>query len=103
MRQTLSQVIEQGGISGVNHETGMKDQSSSLDQVAITASKAFLSVINLVKDFSPISFLSTGRSVTPGMVAQAFVQIVMVMGGLFAALGIWAFYKVELAAAQNNQ
>lgn len=100
---TLSQVIEQGGISGVNHETGMKDQSSSLDQVAITASKAFLSVINLVKDFSPISFLSTGRSVTPGMVAQAFVQIVMVMGGLFAALGIWAFYKVELAAAQNNQ
>ena len=100
---TLSQVIEQGGISGINHETGQKDQSSSLDQIAITTSKALLSVINLVKDFSPISFLSTGRSVTTGMVVQAVVQIVMVMGGLFAAFGIWAFYKVELATAQSNQ
>ncbi len=100
---TLSQVIEQGGISGINHETGRKDSSSSLDQVAIVTSKALLGVINLVKDFSPISFLSTGRSVTPAMLFRALVQIVFFMGGLFAAFGIWSFYKVELATAQSNQ
>ena len=100
---TLSQVIEQGGISGINHETGRKDSSSSLDQVAIVTSKALLGVINLVKDFSPISFLSTGRSVTPAMLFRALVQIVFFMGGLFAAFGIWSFYKVELATAQSKQ
>ena len=100
---TLSQVIEQGGISGINHETGRKDSSSSLDQMAIVTSKALLGVINLVKDFSPISFLSTGRSVTPAMLFRALVQIVFFMGGLFAAFGIWSFYKVELATAQSNQ
>lgn len=100
---TLSQVIEQGGIGGINHETGRKDSASGLDYIALPVAKGMLSVINLVKEFSPISFLSTGRSITMGTLFQALTQIVLMMGGIFAAFGIWAFYRSELATAQGNQ
>jgi hypothetical protein len=100
---TLSQVIEQGGIGGINHETGRKDSASGLDHIALPVAKGLLSVINLVKEFSPVSFLSTGRSITVGILFQAFTQIVLVMGGIFAAFGMWAFYRSELATAQGNQ
>ena len=100
---TLSHVIEQGGIGGINHETGRKDSASGLDYIALPVAKGMLSVINLVKEFSPISFLSTGRSITMGTLFQALTQIVLMMGGIFAAFGIWAFYRSELATAQGNQ
>ena len=100
---TLSQVIEQGGIGGINHETGRKDSASGLDYIALPVAKGMLSVINLVKEFSPISFLSTGRSITMGTLFQALTQIVLMMGVIFAAFGIWAFYRSELATAQGNQ
>ncbi len=100
---TLSQVIEQGGIGGINHETGRKDSASPLDHVILPMAKGMLSVINLVKEFSPVSFLSTGRSITLGILTQALTQIVLLMGGVFAAFGIWAFYRSELATAQGNQ
>ncbi|MDC0325672.1 ABC transporter permease [bacterium] len=100
---TLSQVVDQGGIGGINHETGRKDSASGLDYVAIPLAKGILGVINLVKEFSPVSFLSTGRSITVGILFQALTQIVLLMGGLFAAFGIWAFYRSELATAQGNQ
>jgi hypothetical protein len=100
---TLSQVIEQGGIGGINHETGMKDAPSAWDHVALPIAKSALSVINLVKNFSPVSFLSTGRDISIGILATAFAQIVLVMGGIFAAFGMWAFTRIELATAQGNQ
>ena len=100
---TLSQIVDQGGIGGINHETGRKDSASGLDYVAIPLAKGILGVINLVKEFSPVSFLSTGRSITVGILFQALTQIVILMGGLFAAFGIWAFYRSELATAQGNQ
>ena len=100
---TQRQVIEQGGIGGINHETGRKDSASGLDYIALPIAKGLLNVINLVKDFSPVSFLSTGRSITVSILFQALTQIVLVMGGIFAAFGIWAFYRSELATAQGNQ
>lgn len=100
---TLSQVIDQGGIGGINHETGRKDSASGLDYIALPIAKGLLRVINLVKEFSPVSFLSTGRNITVGILFQAFTQIVLVMGGVFAVFGIWAFYRSELATAQGNQ
>lgn len=100
---TLTQVIEQGGIGGINHETGRKDSPSVWDHVALPIAKSALNVINLVKDFSPVSFLSTGRDISISILAMAFTQIVLVMGGLFAVFGMWAFTRSELATAQGNQ
>ncbi len=98
---TLRQIIEEGGISSVNPETGMVDAPSLLDRAAVPAFRTVLWTINLVRGFSPIDSLSSGRSVSWGQLALAFTQIVLLMGGLFAALGVATFHRRELATAQG--
>ena len=100
---TVKQVVEEGGIAAVNHETGRVDNPSVLDLVALPIFKGLLSVINLVHGFSPIDSLSTGRSVSWGELARAVAQIVLLMAGAFAAIGIISFTRRELATAQGTQ
>jgi hypothetical protein len=61
-----------------------------------------LVVINMAKDYSPVEALSAGRSITWLELGRAFVQIVLVLGGILAVFGIWAFSRRELATAQNQ-
>src|SRR5205814_5141978 len=98
---TVKQVVEEGGIAAVNHETGHVDNPTVLDLVALPVFKGLLKVINLVHGFSPIDSLSTGRSVSWGKLALAVVHIVLLMAGLFAAIGIISFTRRELATAQG--
>ena len=100
---TVKQVVEEGGIAAVNHETGRVDNPSVVDLVALPIFKGLLSVINLVHGFSPIDSLSTGRSVSWGELARAVAQIVLLMAGAFAAIGIISFTRRELATAQGTQ
>ena len=100
---TLSQIVTEGGIMGVNHETGYTENPTLLDQVAVPVARKILNVVNLVRGFSPIDSLSTGRSITWGLLARAFAQICLLMSGLFAAAGISIFTRRELATAQGNQ
>jgi hypothetical protein len=74
----------------------------ALDVVIIPGFRVALQVINLARDFSPIDSLSSGRSITWGQLGRAFVQIVLVMGGVFAVFGIFIFNRRELATAQNQ-
>ena len=99
---TVKQVVEEGGIAAINHDTGKVDNPTLLDVVALPIFKGLLKVINLVHGFSPIDSLSTGRSITWLQLAKAFGQIVVLMGGCFAAFGIFAFSRRELATAQGT-
>jgi len=99
---TLSESIDNGTVAAGNSETGVMGHSGA-DIVLIPAFKAVLSVVNLAKNFSPIDALSTGRSITWTELGMAFVQIVVVLGGLFALAGIWLFSRRELATAQGTQ
>ena len=98
---TLATAITDGTVMGFDEESG-KAGASVVDGVAIPVFKLVLTVINLAKDFSPVEALSTGRSITWTELARAVVQIILVMGGIMAAVGIWAFTRRELATAQNQ-
>jgi hypothetical protein len=74
-----------------------------MDVVLIPAFKGLLTVVDLAKNFSPIDALSTGRSITWGELGMAFVQIVVVLGGIFIIAGIILFSRRELATAQGTQ
>ena len=100
---TVRQVVEEGGIAAINHETGQVDNPTFVDLVALPIFKGLLKVINLVHGFSPIDSLSTGRSVSWGELARAVAQIVVLLGGVFAAVGIISFTRRELATAQGQQ
>lgn len=99
---TLATAVSDGTLMGFNSETGTSG-SSTADSVAIPFFRAVLEVINLAKDFSPIDSLSSGRSITWTDLGTAFVQIVLLLGGVIAALGIWFFSRRELATAQGTQ
>lgn len=99
---TLSHAVESGTIGNVNHDTGKADSKSLADLIMIPLFRNLLKVINLVQGFSPIDSLSSGRSITWGMVGQAVGQIVLILGGLFAIFGITVFTRRELATAQIN-
>lgn len=97
---TMSQVIEEGTIREVNHDTGRVDKETLFDTVTVGLFKGLLGTINLVRDFSPIDNLSSGRSITWGQLTRAFAQIVMLVGGIFAGIGMVVLTRRELATAQ---
>ncbi len=100
---TVRQVVEEGGIAAINHDTGRVDNPTVVDLVALPIFRGLLTLINLVQDFSPIEALSTGRSVSWGELGLAIARIVLLMGGLFAAIGMISFTRRELATAQGTQ
>jgi hypothetical protein len=95
-------VVSEGGILGVDSESGVAGHSV-LDRVVVPFFDAALTVINLARDFSPIDSLSSGRSITWGQLGLAFGQIVLFLGGIIAVIGMFIFSRRELATAQGNQ
>jgi len=98
---TLAETIDLGTVTAGNSETGVMGHSFS-DYFLIPFYKGILAVLKLVDKFSPIDALSTGRSIPWGELAEAFGQIVLLCGGVFAIAGIILFHRRELASAQSQ-
>ena len=98
---TLSGVVEQGGLTEANHETG-EIHRSLLDAVMIPFYAALLQVVNLVEGFSPIDSLSTGRSITWGQLGQAWALMVFLLGGIIGGIGMIILTRRELATAAGK-
>ena len=96
----LSETVELGSVTSGTSPTA---QTRNLtDTIFIPIFRVMLDVLGVVERFSPISDLSAGRSVPWSELGIAFAQIVVLTGGLFAAMGIYMFSRRELAAAQNQ-
>ena len=98
---TLAESVENGTVAAGNAEKGIAGHSVA-DVVLIPAFKGVIALVNLVKNFSPIDNLSTGRSISWGELGLAFGRIVVLVGGIFAGTGIFLFNRRELATAQNQ-
>ena len=94
---TMEQIIEEEGLSGVNHETGRKDYSTAVDDIAINMSKAALWVTDLIWGYSPVDNLSSGKTITWKSLIFAFTGIILIMAGLVSAFGAFMFQRKELA------
>jgi hypothetical protein len=99
---TMRQVVEQGTVGAINHDTGRVSNPNLFDHASVAVFQALLTTVNLVRDFSPIDALSSGRNIPWTTLARAFGQIVVLMGGIFAAIGITIFTRRELATAQGT-
>ena len=94
---TLEQIIDEGGITGINHETGKKDESSMLDAAAIFFAGGAVTITTSIWGYSPVDSLSDGRTIKWTTLLSAFVWIILVMGGLVMAVGAYMFHRNELA------
>jgi hypothetical protein len=99
---TLADAIQSGSIAAGNEETGVSGHSGA-DVILIPFFKGLLTLINLVKNFSPIDALSTGHAIPWTELGAAFSQIVLLLGGILAIAGIILLHRRELATAQGNQ
>ena len=99
---TLTSVVEQGSIMAPDSETGART-SSVADMVIVPFFAVALRVINLARSFSPVEALSSGRSITWAELGMACGQIVGLLGGCFAVVGIFGLNRRELATAQGTQ
>jgi ABC-type transport system involved in multi-copper enzyme maturation permease subunit len=98
---TLSSAVESGTVTTMNEETGVGGRSV-VDFVLIPFFKLLLKVLNLVQGYSPIDALSTGRSIPWTQLGLAVAEIVLLLGGVLAIIGIVIFTRRELATAQGN-
>jgi hypothetical protein len=98
---TLQTVVDQGTITTYNSSSGGYGHSF-LDPVFVPVFHGALEIIKLVEGFSPVDLLSTGRSITWTMLGLAVSQIVVLLGGVFCAVGIILLTRRELATAQGN-
>ncbi len=96
---TLAEAIDTGSVGA-----GTEDAAghSPFDVVLIPAFKAVLAVTSLTQTVSPIDALSSGRAITWAQLGITFGQIVLLLGGIFAIVGIILFYRRELATAQGT-
>lgn len=99
---TMAQALEQGSVWEINHETGLADSRTPIDYIILPAFKGALELISLVEEFSPIDSISTGRSITWKQLGHAFVQIWVMIGGVFGVFGMITLTRRELAAPQGT-
>lgn len=100
---TMNQVIEEGGITGVDHETGKVEERGMLDHISVFFFKELKNLTEVVLNFSPVELLSEGRTVSWWMVCKAVGQVVILVGGIFVALGVYCFSRRELALPSGGQ
>jgi hypothetical protein len=99
---TMASAVSEGSIGGYNAEKGIHG-NTPVDFIVIPAFRAILTIINLAKDFSPIDALSTGRWISWSQLGMAFVQIILLLGGIIALAGMTILTRRELATAQGTQ
>jgi len=98
---TIGSVVEQGTIMSYDSAKSAYGHSP-IDVVIVPVFQGALKIIKLVESFSPVDFLSTGRSITWGQLGLAVAQIILLLGGFFCVVGIILFTRRELATAQGN-
>jgi len=98
----LGNVVSEGTL-GVIDTADSGGGPSILDIVVVPLFAALLKIVNLARAFSPIDLLSTGRNIPWTDLLRAIVQIVLLLGGVLAAFGIFAFNRRELASGQATQ
>ena len=98
---TMARVVQEGALLGVDHETG-RAHITVLDYVLLPLFRFALGLVNQVQSFSPIDYLGSGRSITWGILWQAILKIVLMMGGFLSLIGIFVFTRRELATAQSK-
>lgn len=98
---TLKSVVEDRTVLGFEHDSTER-LYPVVDALLVPFFEVLLDTVNLVRQFSPIDAVSSGRSITWADLFRAVLVVDVFLGGLFAALGILAFTRRELATAQSH-
>jgi len=99
---SLQDILDQRSVLGlINTSTGVADKQTIIDIIMLPVMKGLLSIVRVAEAFSPIDSLSTGRSIRWSELGAAFGQVVLILGGCIAGVGMFILSRRELATAQG--
>jgi len=93
--------VEENTVFGRDHETN-KQINPVMDSIMLPLFKLTVKVVDLAQAYSPVDYLSSGRTISWFELLSAFGQVVVLLGGVASAIGITAFYRRELAIAGST-
>jgi len=91
----MEEVAADGGMRQT-YTMGQRNENV-MDWFAVATFKVLTTLISPLKDYSPITSLSEGRSITWGMLGKAYLVVWGLGGGIFVAFGMGVFSQRELA------
>lgn len=94
---TLKQVVEQGGIVGMNTETGLVTEPTLVNRAAVFIYGSAYWLLNQISSFSPVDALATGRSITWFELARALFAVIGLASGGLAVAGMIILTRREIA------
>ena len=99
---SFQEALSENSFLGRDYSGDYGSKSENLDRVMLPFFRFALGTINLVKDFSPVDSLSSGRSITWSDTGRAVFQVVIFTGGIIAAIGVVIFNRRELGSIQQG-
>ncbi len=97
----LSEIIREGTVGAVNHETG-ESSTRVFDPVIVPVFQILGGVVSMARGVAPINSLSSGEHITWTAFLTTFIRMVFFLGGSVAAVGIYVFSKRELALVTGD-
>ena len=99
---SFQEALNEGSFLGVDYSGSRRSTSEALDRIMLPLFRGALNTIGLVKEFSPVDSLSSGRSITWADTGRAFFQIIVLVGGGIGAIGMAIFSRRELGSIQQG-
>jgi len=91
----MEEVVEDGGLRQT-YTKGVRNEHI-MDYFSVVTFKVLNTLISPLRDYSPITSLSGGRSITWGMLGKAYLMVWGLGGGIFMVFGMGVFSRRELA------
>lgn len=94
---TLKSVVEQGGLFGVDHDTGAVTSFNLVNRTAVALYGTAHSVLQQIVGFSPVTSLSSGRAITWGELARCIGVVIGLGAGSLGLIGMIVLTRREIA------
>ncbi len=94
---TLKSVVEQGGIVGLDHDTGAVKEFNLVNRLAVAIYGTAHTVLEQIVGFSPVAALSAGHAITWGELARCVGLVLGVGAGGLGLIGMLVLTKREIA------
>ena len=94
---TLKSVVEQGGIVGLDHDSGTVTDFNFINRASVSIYGSAHWVLEQIVGFSPVSSLSSGRAITWADLARCVAVVLGLASGSLALLSMIVLTRREIA------
>lgn len=94
---TLKSVVDQGGIIGLDHDTGAVKEFNVVNRVAVVVYGTAHKLLEQIVGFSPVTALSSGRAITWGELGRCIALVIGVGAGGLGLIGMLVLTRREIA------